>query len=847
MRKNSTGNRVMVMALSGMMMAGGIAACNLPVQAASYNYGRALSESIMFYEFQKSGKLPSTQRNNWRGDSGLKDGADHNVDLTGGWYDAGDMVKFNLPMSYSAAMLAWSYIDGKSYYRKSGQDKYILDEIKWVNDYLMKCHTGDNEFYYQVGSGSLDHASWTAAEVMQMDRPSYKITMDNPGSAVTAEAAASLASCALAYKDTDSAYAAKCLAHAKSLVTFSEKMKSDAGYQKQAGGYYTSSSFYDDISWANMWIYLATGDKSYLKAAENYSSGWGTENQSSDISYKWTQCWDDVHYGAELLMAENDSSAAGKKYKTAIENNLDYWTTGKDGAKVKYTPKGLAWLDQWGSLRYAAAEAFLASEYADWNSADQDLAKTCEKFAKSQADYILGSSGRSYLIGYDSTSPTQPHHRTAHGGWENNCAGAPEKSRHLLVGAMVGGPGSNDDYSDVRTDYVSNEVADDYNAGCVALMGKMYQDYGGTIDSNLNADETVGEELYLEDGINAQDKTNASSFIEVKAVVYNHTAWPARVTDKLSYRYFVDISDALKAGYKASDFKVTSNYTQDNEKVTGLKAWDAAKGIYYVNVDLSGAKIYPGGQSACRSEAQFRIAAPGKWDYTKSPSFTDIASSSSGNMAKAKHMALYDDGKLVYGQEPDGNASSDAASSASSASSSASSASASSAEAADSASTGNSGSGTVQAGSLTVSNTGKTDKNANTITNNFKITNQRETLDLNRLKIRYYYTADSSKAQTVWCDNADINMNAAPWYVSLTSVTDGRAVAMTESADRADHYIEVGFNTKQKLSSGACLNVATRTAAQDWSSYNQNNDFSYGNAGRVAVYYDNRLIAGVTP
>jgi len=40
---------------------------------SNYNYGEALQKSIMFYEFQRSGKLPSTIRNNWRGDSGLND------------------------------------------------------------------------------------------------------------------------------------------------------------------------------------------------------------------------------------------------------------------------------------------------------------------------------------------------------------------------------------------------------------------------------------------------------------------------------------------------------------------------------------------------------------------------------------------------------------------------------------------------------------------------------------------------------------------------------------------------------------------------------------------------------
>ncbi len=64
-------------------------------KAATYNYGEALQKAIMFYEFQMAGKLPSWIRNNWRGDSALEDGKDNGLDLTGGWFDAGDHVKFN--------------------------------------------------------------------------------------------------------------------------------------------------------------------------------------------------------------------------------------------------------------------------------------------------------------------------------------------------------------------------------------------------------------------------------------------------------------------------------------------------------------------------------------------------------------------------------------------------------------------------------------------------------------------------------------------------------------------------------------------------------------------------------
>ena len=41
---------------------------------ADFNYGDALDKSLMFFEAQRSGKLPFDQRVKWRSDSGLRDG-----------------------------------------------------------------------------------------------------------------------------------------------------------------------------------------------------------------------------------------------------------------------------------------------------------------------------------------------------------------------------------------------------------------------------------------------------------------------------------------------------------------------------------------------------------------------------------------------------------------------------------------------------------------------------------------------------------------------------------------------------------------------------------------------------
>ncbi len=73
-------------------------------------------------------------------------------ELSGGWFDAGDHVKFNLPMAGSATMLAWSAREYPAGYNETGQMPYLLDELKFVCDSFLKCHVtdanGDTLEYY---------------------------------------------------------------------------------------------------------------------------------------------------------------------------------------------------------------------------------------------------------------------------------------------------------------------------------------------------------------------------------------------------------------------------------------------------------------------------------------------------------------------------------------------------------------------------------------------------------------------------------------------------------------------------------------------------------------------------
>ena len=618
------------------------------VEAATFNYGEALQKAILFYEFQMSGKLPDNMRTNWRGDSCLQDGSDVGLDLTGGWFDAGDHVKFNLPMAYTAAMLAWAVYEEKDAFVKSGQLKYILDEIKWATDYFIKCHPEPDVYYYQVGDGDIDHMWWGPAEVVHLrtKRPSYKVDITSPGSTVSAETAAALAAASIVFKDTDPQYSNLCLKHAKELFNFADKTRSDAGYTAATNFYTSHSGFYDELTWAATWIYLATGDTSYLDKAESYVEFWSTEPQTDIMSYKWGHCWDDVRYGAQLLLARITNKPI---YKESMERHLDYWTVGVDNSRIKYTPKGLAWLNNWGSLRYATTTAFLAAVYADWEGCSPQKAKIYNDFAKAQVDYALGSTGRSFVVGFGENWPQHPHHRTAHGSWYDSM-NVPDYHRHVLYGALVGGPGESDNYRDDISDYQCNEVACDYNAGFVGALAKMYNRYDGRPVPEFKAIEVPEDEFMVEAYVSSSDK----NYVEIKTRLNNRTAWPARVSEGLSFRYFIDLTEVIEAGYGPNDL-IISGGQGSSGKVSGPHLWNKEKNIYYIEVDYTGDRLFPGGQDHYRRDSSLRIAVPGNsgcWNSENDPSFKGLSKTSEFN--KAEYIPVYEYGVKVAGIEPEG-------------------------------------------------------------------------------------------------------------------------------------------------------------------------------------------------
>lgn len=814
------------------------------VGTGDYNYGEALQKAILFYELQRSGDLPEETRCNWRADSGLMDGADVGLDLTGGLYDAGDHVKFNLPMAYTSSTLAWSVYENYESYEESGQLVYIMDTIRWVNDYLIKCHPEENVFYYQVGDGSADHSWWGPAEVMQMNRPSYKVDLQNPGSAVSAGAAASLASCSVIFKDMDAEYAKECLEHAKQLYEFAASTKSDAGYTAANGFYNSYSGFYDELAWSASWLYIATGEDAYLADAKTYFG-------QADTNYKWTHSWDNVSIGTAALLAMETGDAT---YTQFMEQNLDFWTTGVNGERITYTPQGLAWLDSWGSLRYATTEAFVAAVYSKSDICPDAKKETYYDFAVSQVNYALGDTGFSYLIGFGDDYPQNPHHRTAQGSYSNNM-NEPVEARHTLYGALVGGPDANDGYQDQVSNYVNNEVACDYNAGIVGALACLYEDFGGQTLINFGAvEEAPEEDIYIDACINV----TGDNHLEIKAYVVNMSAWPARTLDNVTMRYFMDLSEVYANGGSAADIKLSTNYSQGGS-ATGVLPWDEANHIYYVEISFAGEAIYPGGQSSYRKEVQFRMTSASAWDNSNDFSYQDIVGTNGGSLVKAVHMALYEDGELIFGSEPDGEgvnvstpsqgadinqANTDAGQNETSQDNNTQ----------NNSTQNNNGQTTnISSGSNTASGNGlvitvdNQSKSGNGSSMSFFITLRNdgdEAVALSELDIKYFFTADGDKTLNFYCDYASLSGST---YATMTDKISGSFSVVSENKTDADTVLTISCSSKDSLRPGDELVIQVRVAKEDWSNFNFSNDYSAGGAEKIAVFCENELVLGMQP
>lgn len=613
---------------------------------AYYNYGEAMQKAILFYKANRLGDLPDDYILPYRADAAMNDGKDVGLDLTGGWADAGDGIKFTHPMSYAAGQLGWAVYEYRDAFERSGQLDDILDEIKWATDFFIKAHPSPDVLYYMCGYNDSDHSVWVPHELLDYvtDRKSFVLNSSTPGSDVAGQTAACLAIASIIFEETDPEYAQTCLKHAKEIFAFGDKYRGI----NPLDVLYPSGGYIDDLAWGAIWLYIKTGDTTYLDKSKELLP-------PTKLGGGHTHCWDDVSYGAAVKLAQITHDDA---YVAMVEKNLDIW---QPNGGIKYTPGGLAWLSPWGSLRYASTAAFLAFVWSDDTTVGTLSKKAAyREFAEKQINYALGDNPRngSYVVGFGENAPEHPHHRTAHGSWTSQLT-SPTFHRHILYGALVGGPSSDDSWEDDISNYTLNEVATDYNAGFVGALAKMYDMYGGDPLENwpqpedFRAPEDDITEYFCRGWIMYEGYGTLNLMFQVN----NRSAWPPTVKDKLSVRYFMDLSELFEAGQGLDDVEITLGQSQ-GAKLIGLQHYK--DNIYYFTVDFSGTQIMPAEWEMCEKDANVSIkykdssvgSNENDWSYQNLSGPPDYDAISFKGMTP--YIPVYDNGVLLWGEEPGG-------------------------------------------------------------------------------------------------------------------------------------------------------------------------------------------------
>lgn len=532
-------------------------------------YQKALWMTTRFYGAQRSGygpnwllanHLPTNVSSQYlqyadqaqKGISYIKDADDDGYDLTGGWWDCADYVKFGQTNYYSAYMLLLGYSEFPSgfgdYYSADyngyiGSDDYtwegkagvpngipdILDEVKYATDYFIKCMRSSNQFYYQVGDGTPDHKVWCTA-VMKAVMPNSLggelngsrtvFSTNGKGTSMVAFCGASLAAMSRLYRQYDAAYADLCLEKAKVAYEYIRThRKANIGAD---GGFYGAKPTYEsDCCCLCIELHRATGDMQYLYDMYDAENGYTAfMYDSKKWSHWYTLGYNNTEDLAYYLMGNYCNDTLAQQHLKSMVYDL-------------YMPKNGYILNvknnKWGMLRYPANQAFVYGLYKKMIG-ELDV---IDPYALASIEYIMGSNSENYsfITGFGEKSPRAPHYRNIYLDDSNDMDACVISEKHAQLGYLVGGS-FNPVYEDDINNYQSGEGGIDYNAGLVCALGYINSILNPTSIANVSSN-TIQCYLYPNPTVDEvrlktteSGKVKVSIFdVEGKCVKIVNTTW----------------------------------------------------------------------------------------------------------------------------------------------------------------------------------------------------------------------------------------------------------------------------------------------------------------------------------
>jgi hypothetical protein len=379
-------------------------------------------------------------------------------DLTGGWHDAGDYVKFLKTTAYTTYMLLFSYeFDPQKFgYDLDKNDvPDILEEAKVGLDWLLRCNVDEQTLVTQVQNESDHNIGWRLPEndSLQFDRPAFVSIGKNTIGIYSAVLA--LASKIWKEKSYDDNFSAICL---KTSERFYSLRNDVQDIDTTFSNHYTEKDFNGKLALASVELYNSTMSEKYLAEAIDYGNKAGSD-------FWWS-------VGDINSLAHYKISIHNPDFAKYIYQNLKH---SKKTSDESFLREGLEY--SWGTTNSFMGVSLQVILYKKLTGSNE-----FDSLNIYQRDYILGRNpwGISFIYNIGTKFSKNLHSQVA---FFNN---------GYLPGALTAGPApsnllgkykiqrlNNDNefntadikYFDDRMDYITNEPTIVGNATALFVFG----------------------------------------------------------------------------------------------------------------------------------------------------------------------------------------------------------------------------------------------------------------------------------------------------------------------------------------------------------------------------------------
>lgn len=387
-----------------------------------------------------------------------------------GWYDAGDYNKYIVNSGISTYTLLLAYMHFEDFYQQrsinipesSNNVPDIIDEIMWNLDWMQTMQDpNDGGVYHKLTTKNF------MGTVMPhtLTEPRY-VVQKSTGAALNFAATLAVASRAISklpsFEAKANEYKKAATEAYKWAMTYPTAIYNQPEDIKT--GEYGDTELAGEFAWAAAELFLLTNNADYLESFKHFASEPTTPGWQDTMTLAYISLLSD----GKAIMSEDDYVSVANKVLQYSDNIVALYQ--QSAYRVPMTRTDFVW----GSNSVALNKALvLLQAYRHTSNEKYKIA------ASSLTDYVMGKnpSDYSYITGFGSKSPMDPHHRVSYA----------DDVKDPVPGFLVGGPhtGEQDNcgydgsfpattYLDDWCSYSTNEVTINWNAPLVYALAALH-------------------------------------------------------------------------------------------------------------------------------------------------------------------------------------------------------------------------------------------------------------------------------------------------------------------------------------------------------------------------------------